>query len=129
MNKVINSTWLEVDSINSVFLLIGALTVCNVALCLLQDDNCRYNAETSGALDTGYVDITQDSEQDLKAAVGTVGPVSVAIDASHRSFQLYKSGLYVEPACSNHSTDHAVLVVGYGNMANDQQPYWLVKNR
>lgn len=93
-----------------------------------KDDNCRYNPDTSGATDSGHVDITKDDEQALKAAVATVGPIAVAIDASHRSFQLYKSGLYEEPACSNKSTDHAVLAVGYGHMPSDSKHYWLVKN-
>merc|ERR1719219_2421778 len=53
---------------------------------------CRFNAATVGATCTGYVDIKQGSESDLMAAIASVGPVSVAIDASRSSFQLYRSG-------------------------------------
>ena len=42
-------------------------------------------------------------------------------------FYAPRSGVYYEPACSNQTTDHAVLVIGYGNYYG--QDYWLVKNR
>lgn len=91
-----------------------------------KDDKCRYNPASSGATDTGFVDVPQGDESKLQEAVATVGPVSVAIDASHTSFQLYKSGVYDEPECSSENLDHGVLVVGYGTQ--DGSDYWLVKN-
>ena len=92
-----------------------------------ENDKCRYNAANSGARDVGYVDIPQGNEKKLKAAVATIGPVSVAIDASHQSFQFYSEGVYYEPECSSENLDHGVLAVGYGTDENGQD-YWLVKN-
>ena len=47
-----------------------------------------------GAEDTGFTDVTHGDEQALKEAVATIGPISVAIDASHESFQMYESGKF-----------------------------------
>lgn len=91
-----------------------------------KDDKCRYNPSSSGATDSGFVDVDSGDESKLQEAVATIGPISVAIDASHTSFQLYRSGVYNEPECSSESLDHGVLVVGYGTQ--DGQDYWLVKN-
>ncbi|XP_028133575.1 cathepsin L [Diabrotica virgifera virgifera] len=91
-----------------------------------EDEKCHFNPKKVGATDKGFVDIESGSEDALKAAVATVGPVSVAIDASHETFQLYNQGVYYEPECSSEELDHGVLVVGYGT--EDDQDYWLVKN-
>lgn len=91
------------------------------------DDTCHFKKRDVGATDVGFVDIKQGDEEDLKAAVATVGPVSVAIDASQPSFQFYSEGVYDEPACSPQNLDHGVLCVGYGT-SDDGQDYWLVKN-
>ena len=90
---------------------------------------CYYNQQYNVASDTGFVDIPSGDENALKVAVATVGPVSVAIDATKPSFMSYSSGIYYEPTCGNglESLDHAVLVVGYGS--EEGRDYWIVKNR
>jgi cathepsin L len=91
-----------------------------------RDDTCRFKAASVGATDTGCKDIKQLSEDDLQDAIATVGPISVAIDAAHSSFQLYKSGVYNEAACSQQALDHGVLAVGYDSL--NGQDYYIVKN-
>ncbi|KZS03727.1 Cathepsin L [Daphnia magna] len=92
-----------------------------------EDDTCRYNPKTRGAVDNGFVDIPSGNEAKLMAALASVGPVSIAIDASHESFQFYSAGIYYEPECSSDDLDHGVLVVGYGKDKAGKD-YWLVKN-
>jgi len=91
-----------------------------------EDDTCRYKPTDKGADDKGYIDIPTGDEQKLKEAIATVGPISIAIDASHESFQFYSKGVYVEKKCSPTELDHGVLLVGYGT--EDGKDYWLVKN-
>ncbi|XP_006813635.1 cathepsin L-like peptidase [Saccoglossus kowalevskii] len=92
-----------------------------------KDDPCSYDTSKAVATNTGYTDIATMDEKALQQAVATVGPISVAIDASHSSFRLYKSGVYDEPACSQTMLDHGVLAVGYGT-TDDGNDYWIVKN-
>jgi len=91
-----------------------------------RDGDCRFKAATVGATDTGFTDIKSKDESSLQDAVANVGPISVAIDASHASFQLYKTGIYNELFCSQTRLDHGVLAVGYGT--DSGKDYWLVKN-
>jgi cathepsin L len=62
----------------------------------LQDERCSFKKQSVGADDSGFVDIDEGSEEKLMQAVATVGPVSVAIDAGHPSFQLYKQGMRIK---------------------------------
>jgi len=91
------------------------------------DAKCKFTRQNVGAKDTGFVDIPEGDEDALKDAVASQGPISIAIDASHSSFQLYKRGVYYEPACSSENLDHGVLIVGYGTDP-DHGDYWIVKN-
>jgi cathepsin L len=92
-------------------------------------NTCQYNAANIGATMSGCHDIMpRKSEPALQSAIRTVGPISVAIDASHSSFQLYQSGIYYEPACSQTMLDHAVLAVGYGTVSSSGNSYYIVKN-
>ncbi|XP_069172363.1 procathepsin L [Procambarus clarkii] len=88
---------------------------------------CKFLPKNISATLTGYVSVTSQSESALQKAVGTVGPISVAIDASHSSFQHYSSGVYFESTCSSTSLNHGVLVVGYGTDTKGGD-YWIVKN-
>jgi C1A family cysteine protease len=51
-------------------------------------------------------------------------PVSIAIQADQKDFQLYKSGVYTG-SCGT-KLDHGVLTVGYGTL--DGADYYRVKN-
>jgi len=90
-----------------------------------EDGYCQFAKSKIAADINGYHDVASGSEADLTNDVATVGPISVAIDASHSSFQFYSSGVYYEPACSSTQLDHGVLAVGYGTSGSD---YYIVKN-
>ncbi|GAB1287845.1 Cathepsin S [Apodemus speciosus] len=89
------------------------------------DEKCHYDSKNRAATCSRYIELPFGNEDALKEAVATKGPVSVAIDASHSSFFLYKSGVYDDPSCTE-EVNHGVLVVGYGTL--DGKDYWLVKN-
>jgi len=83
------------------------------------ESSCTKYAEFSSC-----VDVTPNNQQDLAAAVAQQ-PVSIAIEADTKVFQLYKSGVITGDACGT-KLDHGVLIVGYGTESG--QDYWLVKN-
>jgi cathepsin L len=89
-------------------------------------NTCEFNPANVGALLTSFTDVASGDESALQKAVDKQ-PVSVAIDASQQSFQLYTSGVYNEPDCSSSQLDHGVLAVGYGSDQSSTD-YWIVKN-
>ncbi|KAG9268369.1 cathepsin L1-like [Astyanax mexicanus] len=88
---------------------------------------CHFDQRKVRATCHGVVCLPRGNERALKYAVAKVGPISVSVDASRRSFRLYKSGVYNDRHCSNKCMSHAVLIIGYGK-AGKSRLYWLVKN-
>jgi cathepsin L len=89
-------------------------------------DACKFDSTKSVTKASGWVNIPRGNELALQQAVATAGPVAVAIDADPISFQLYRSGVYQNSACSPTEITHAVLAVGYG--VENGNEYWLIKN-
>lgn len=90
------------------------------------EGSCRFNPNAVATTLATYVHLPRGSEDQLKTALGTIGTVSVAVDASHQTFQFYSHGVYDEPRCNPNALSHAVLAVGYGT--ENGKDYWLVKN-
>ena len=70
-----------------------------------------------------FTDVPPSSDSDMMNAL-VKQPVSIAIQADQKDFQLYKSGVFTG-ACGT-QLDHGVLTVGYGTL--DGADYYLVKN-
>eukprot|EP01099_Mayorella_cantabrigiensis_P001005 TRINITY_DN141_c0_g1_i5.p1 TRINITY_DN141_c0_g1~~TRINITY_DN141_c0_g1_i5.p1 ORF type:complete len:337 (-),score=77.85 TRINITY_DN141_c0_g1_i5:148-1158(-) len=124
-NRACNGGWMD-NAFKYIIANGGIDTEASYPYKAVSSYTCLYNSAYRGAKITSYKDVTSGSEPALQNAVVYRGPVSVAIDASHSSFQLYKSGVYYEPACSSTQLDHGVLVVGYGSSSGSD--YWIVKN-
>lgn len=92
------------------------------------DGVCHANLATAAVHISGYVNVTTKSVPALKMALFNEGPISISIDASHKSLSFYDHGVYFEPKCGNgpDQLDHSVLAVGYGTL--NGKAYWLVKN-
>ncbi|XP_030639656.1 cathepsin S [Chanos chanos] len=86
---------------------------------------CHYDPSQRAANCSSYNFVAQGDEQALKEAIATIGPISVAIDATRPQFILYRSGVYSDPTCTQ-NVNHGVLAVGYGTLGGHD--YWLVKN-
>lgn len=80
-------------------------------------------SKITGSDIVSFVDVEPSSDEAMMSAIAKQ-PVSVAIEADQKDFQLYKSGVFTASCGTN--LDHGVLVVGYGTM--DGEDYYKVKN-
>lgn len=77
----------------------------------------------SGSKISKYTDITPKSDNAMMTALAQQ-PTSIAIQASQKEFQTYKSGVFT--ATCGQDLDHGVLLVGYGS--SNGQDYYILKN-
>ncbi|CAA2990884.1 cysteine ase RD21A-like [Olea europaea subsp. europaea] len=88
------------------------------------DGTCDQNRKNARVVSIdGYEDVPENDEQSLRKALANQ-PVSVAIEAGGRAFQLYQSGVFTG-RCGT-QLDHGVVAVGYGS--ENGLDYWIVKN-
>jgi KDEL-tailed cysteine endopeptidase len=88
-------------------------------------DTCNTSCEKDiRSIPVNFSEISRGCDAFLVAAI-IKQPVAVAIEADHREFQLYKSGVFSAKCGSN--LDHGVLAVGYG-ITSDGFQYYKVKN-
>lgn len=92
------------------------------------DGKCHDRDVPKSVKVNGFYNVTSKSEDALKHALITYGPVSVSIDASQPTFTFYSHGVYYDDKCKNSpdQLDHSVLVIGYAKI--DGQFAWQVKN-
>jgi C1A family cysteine protease len=89
-----------------------------------KNGNCHYNKSQGEGKVSTYHSVQRNNANALRAAIEK-NPVSIAIEADKRVFQLYKSGVLSGSSCGT-NLDHGVLAVGYG--ASGSQNYAIVKN-
>jgi len=97
-----------------------------------EDEKCAFESSEDGARIANWTDVPSGDEDALMDALATVGPVSVALDAS-RQWQTYAGGVLTPRkwlgGCSSDPSkaDHGVAVVGYGTDPTSGD-YWIVRN-
>ncbi|XP_044758258.1 procathepsin L-like [Coccinella septempunctata] len=89
------------------------------------DGSCAAESSSVVTKISKIVKISPNDEDALQDAIASVGPISVAIDATE-NLQRYKAGILDDNSCRNDTQNHAVLVVGYGRENNTD--YYIIKN-
>ena len=85
---------------------------------------CQTSCElVDNSIIKSHIDVPKSSDNSMMEAISKQ-PVSVAIEADQKEFQLYKSGVFSGSCGTN--LDHGVLVVGYGSNTNGD--FYLIKN-
>ena len=94
-----------------------------LSMFLLQDGFCKANTTGCGASISNFVVVRSGAEDDLMNAVATKGPISIAIDASLRTFSFYSNGVYYDKNCGK-----CVLHITMYNTAHQCTPAYCTPN-
>lgn len=63
---------------------------------------------------SGWVNVTSGDLDALKLALAKNGPISVSIDASHKSFSFYSNGVYYEEKCGEFRNIYSQYILMHG---------------
>ncbi|XP_038218623.1 procathepsin L-like [Zerene cesonia] len=85
---------------------------------------CRTQRDKIVAKVTGGSQLGVSGEDDLKEALASHGPLSISVCVDNQ-FKAYNGGVF-KPSTPCYQSNHAVLLVGYGNEGSTK--YWLIKN-
>ena len=77
--------------------------------CYFQDGYCHVDNVTLTGKITGYINVTTGDQDALKVALAKHGPISIAIDASRKTFSFYSNGVYYDPECREYSLTYSLL--------------------
>jgi hypothetical protein len=72
------------------------------------NDSCLYNEDVAISTIDNFVRLSNINESYLMDLLCEIGPISVGIDASSRTFQYYSSGVYYESGCGRY-INHAMV--------------------
>ncbi|KAK9879512.1 hypothetical protein WA026_006582 [Henosepilachna vigintioctopunctata] len=88
------------------------------------EGKCRADDQKTITKIVDYVHIPVGNEKALVEAITTIGPVSVAVDASD-DFGFYANGIF-DGNCTTTELNHEILAVGFGSENGKQ--FYIVKN-
>lgn len=86
---------------------------------------CNYKSADSVTTIRSYVSLPKGDEGALTKAIGTIGPVTVAINDD--LIKDYTGGVFYDPKCEKFKSNHVILAVGYGTDPKHGD-YYLIKN-
>lgn len=87
---------------------------------------CMFNASQSVVRVTNIYNLLPNRPSKMQEYMMTYGPISVSLDAS--KFNSYLSGIMNGTDCSVITSNHAVLIVGWGVDSETGTEYWIIKN-
>ncbi|EFX87400.1 hypothetical protein DAPPUDRAFT_312328 [Daphnia pulex] len=88
-------------------------------------NTCRFTTAMIAAKVSSFGYVQSNNATAMQLALQQYGPLAVAITVVP-SFYSYASGVYDDNACDGQAVNHAVVLVGWGNL--NGVDYWIVRN-
>ena len=87
---------------------------------------CMFDKSKVVAKVISVFDLGANKPTNMQNFIMIYGPIAVSLDAA--KFSAYLGGIMNGSGCSSKSTNHAVLIVGWGVDATSGTNYWIIKN-